>query len=109
LFGEANGSSKLSVETEMQGFKPFRLTDYYLSRTLTLLEQRGVNVLYLTPPLNLSKFDHIKLNVASEFGDYLQAKARTLNHFHVAENVITCWPDEDFGDDAHRNELGAAR
>jgi hypothetical protein len=109
LFGEADGSSKLSVETEMQGFKPFPLVDYYFSRTLTLLEQRGVNVLYLTPPLNQSTFDHIKPDVAPEFVDYLQAKARTLNHFHVAENVITCWPDEDFGDDGHLNELGARK
>ena len=109
LFGSANGSSEVAKEAEMHEFRPFPLVDYYFSKTLTLLDQHGVNVLYLTPPVNHSTYDRIRPEVAPGFLNYLRSKSRTLNHFHIVEDVIPCWPDEYFGDEAHLNKVGASK
>jgi hypothetical protein len=107
LFANANGSSELAPEAEMQDFRPFPLVDYYFSKTLALLDQRGVKVLYLAPPVNQSTYDRVRPGLAPEFLNYLRSKAHALHHFHVAEDVIACWPDEYFGDGGHLNEAGA--
>jgi hypothetical protein len=109
LFARENGSSETAPEAEMQEFKPFPLVDHYFSKTLELLDQHGVNVLYLAPPVNQSTYDRVKPDVAPEFLNYLQSKAGKLNHFHVAEDVTSCWPDEYFGDGGHLNEVGARK
>jgi hypothetical protein len=109
LYGTANGSSEVAKEAAMNDFRPFPLVDQYFSNTLKLLDQNGVNVLYLAPPLNQSTYDRIKPQVTSEFLNYLQSKVRSLDHFHVAEGVIACWPDEYFGDGGHLNEAGARK
>jgi hypothetical protein len=109
LFANANGSSEVAVEAEMQDFKPFPLMDHYFSKTLKLLDQHGVNVLYLSPPVNQSTYNHVKPDLAPEFLSYLRGKAETLDHFHVAEDVMACWPNAYFGDGGHLNEAGARK
>jgi hypothetical protein len=107
LFGQADGSSQLSLESEMTSFKVTRLADYYFSKTLALLDARGVEVIYLNPPLNQTTHDRIGDGLTAEFRDYLRRTSHGLRHVHVMDDVMPCWPDALFGDKAHLNGPGA--
>jgi hypothetical protein len=107
LFGKADGSSQLSSEGEMTGFKATALVDYYFTKTLGLLDAREVEVIYLSPPLNQTTHDRIGDGLAAEFRDYLRRTSRGLRHVHIMDDVLPCWPDAFFGDKAHLNGPGA--
>lgn len=107
LFGEAGGSSDVALEAGMTEFVMPPLVDHYLTQTLEFLNERGVEVIFLTPPVNQATYDHIGSNVATDYLVYLRHRSQGLRHVHILADVIPCWPDQFFGDRAHFNDTGA--
>jgi hypothetical protein len=107
LFGTASGSSEVAVEGANISFRTSPLVDRYFSRTLEMLNERGVRAVFVSIPINHATYARMPGEFNDHFGDYLRSKARQFPNLYVAGPTIPCWPDEFFGDAWHLNAGGA--
>lgn len=107
FFGTADGSNEVAEEGQMTSFAPPKLIDFYFSRTLAMLQARGVQTLFVPVPLN-SATCHAQADAArTQFLLYLRQKSHRFPLFHLVQPPTLCWQDTLFGDRAHVNEAGA--
>jgi hypothetical protein len=106
-FGTADGSNGLADESSMRDFSAAPLSDYYFSKILSVLREKGVRVLYIAMPINQSTYDRIEPEVETGFLTYLRGKEKEFSNFQVIGPAIACWPDAYFGDAWHFNLKGA--
>jgi hypothetical protein len=107
LIGRAPGSSDVASEGHALTYRPSPLVDLYFSRTLALLQEWGVPVIFLTMPVNHATYTRILPKFRDQFAAYLRAKAKQYSVLHVIGPTIPCWPDRFFGDVAHFKARGA--
>jgi hypothetical protein len=107
LYGTDSGSSYPASETEISRYKVSPLVDLYFSRTLALLAEHRIPVVFLSMPVNHATYVQIRPEFRDGFAAYLQDKARQYPGLHVVGPAIPCWPDQFFGDAFHFNARGA--
>jgi hypothetical protein len=107
LFGTASGSSEVAVEGSDVTFRASPLIDWYFSRTLEMLTERGIPVIVVSMPINHATYTRMPAELSDHFGSYLRGKAKQFPGLHVVGPTIPCWPDEFFGDAWHLNARGA--
>jgi hypothetical protein len=107
LFGTAPGSSGVAAEGWDVTYRASPLIDWYFSRTLAMLSERGIPVIFVSIPINHATYGRMPEELSDHFGDYLRSKAKQFPGFHVVGPTIPCWPDEFFGDAWHLNARGA--
>jgi hypothetical protein len=108
LFGNSPGSSDLAGEGLNPVFRTSPLLDLYFSRTLALLADHKIPVVFLSMPINHATYVRMPADFSEQFRSYLQTKARQSPDLHVVGPAIPCWPDKFFGDAWHFNAQGAA-
>jgi hypothetical protein len=107
LFGTGSGSSEIAGEGPNSNFRASPLIDLYFSRTLEMLSERGVKVIFVSIPVNHATYAQMPARLSDSFGVYLRSKAAQFANLHVVGPTIPCWPDEFFGDAWHFNARGA--
>jgi hypothetical protein len=107
LFGTRSGSSDLADEGHNPVYRTSPLIDLYFSRTLALLADRNVPVVFLSMPINHATYARMRSELSEQFHTYLQTKARQWPGLRVVGPAIPCWPDKFFGDAWHLNARGA--
>jgi hypothetical protein len=107
LFGTASGSSEVAAEGMHVTYRASPLIDWYFSRTLEMLAERGIPVIYVSIPINHATYARMPGDLSDHFGGYLRSKAKQFPGLHVVGPTIPCWPDEFFGDAWHLNARGA--
>jgi hypothetical protein len=108
LFGNRPGSSDLAGEGRNPVYRTSPLVDLYFSRTLALLADRGIPVVFLSMPINHATYTRMPPEFSEQFRAYLRTKARQSPDLRVVGPAIPCWPDKFFGDAWHFNAQGAA-
>lgn len=109
-FGTAAGSDVVAGDGHLSQFRPLPVLDWYFDRLLALLNKRGIEVDFVSVPMNDATWQAMQPVVRRDFAAYLDAYAQRYPSFHVIGEVTPHWPDRWFGDGfAHLNPLGAER
>jgi hypothetical protein len=108
LFGQANGVAwPNNEETKLVAFKPSRLLEHYFDRMITLLSQHGIEVVFMSMPVNESTRAGTDPKMLDAFRGFLAATAERHSNFRVVGEFPPVLADEYFGDPEHLNERGA--
>jgi hypothetical protein len=108
LFGQANGAAwPNNEETKLVAFKPSRLLEHYFDRMITLLGQRGIEVAFMSMPVNERTRAGINPTMLEAFRGFLTAKAERHSNFRAVGEFPPVLDAEYFGDPEHLNERGA--
>jgi hypothetical protein len=109
-FGTGAGSDIVAIEGHVDSFRPLPVLDRYFDRLLALLDQRGIETLFLAMPVNEATWRQVQPLFPQQFLAYLTSYERRYPHFHVAADIMPHWPDRLFGDQfCHLNPDGAER
>ena len=94
----------------MDTFRPLPILDYYFDRLLAMLDQHGIEALFIAMPMNEATWNEVRPAVRDQFSAYLSAYERRYKRFHIASDIMPHWPDRFFGDQfCHLNPEGAER
>lgn len=107
LFGTAPGFDGLAGEAFPTRFTVAPVIDNYFTRTLEMLTERHVPVVFLSMPINEATYARMSSVFRLQFADYLHAQARRFPNVLIQEPVVPCWPDAFYGDAWHMNKRGA--
>lgn len=109
-FGTDPGSSTVTVDGNMDGFRPLPILDHYFDRLLAVLDNHGIEARFVPMPINESTWREVKPRMRDAFAAYLAGYARRYQRFHVAPEIMPHLPDRFFGDRfGHLNPEGAER
>jgi hypothetical protein len=109
-FGTDPGSSTVTVDGHMDGFRPLPILDHYFDKLLATLNRRGIETRFIAMPVNEATWREVHPAVRDGFASYLARYERRYPHFHVASEIMPHWPDRWFGDRfGHLNPAGAER
>lgn len=109
-FGDADGSSVITIEGHLRDFHPLPVLDHYFTAMVALLDARGIDTVFLPMPVNDTTFRQIRPALTRGFTAYLTGLARRYPHFHLAGPVIQHRPDAMFGDEfCHMRPSAAVR
>lgn len=107
-FGTATGSHVVALEGHLDGFHPLPILDHYFDRLLALLNEHGIEALFIAMPINEATWSQADPAMRDRFAGYLAAYAQRYPLFHVAGDLMPHWPDRFFGDQfCHLNPEGA--
>lgn len=110
FFGTAAGDSVVAMEGHIDAFRPLPVLDWYFDRTLAMLAARGVEVDFVSTPMNDSTWRCVRPVVAETFAGYLEQYAARYPNLHIVGPLLPHWPDRYFGDVfSHLNPEGSAR
>jgi hypothetical protein len=109
-FGSAAGSAAIAIDGRMEGFRALPILDHYFNNILFLLDQHGIEAMFLPTPVNEATGRMVRPAVREQFAAYLSGYERRYPHFHVAGDLMPSWPNRYFGDEfSHLNPEGAER
>jgi hypothetical protein len=109
-FGTDPGSDAVAVDGHMDRFDPLPILDHYFDRLLTMLDQNGIETLFIAMPTNEATWRQVNPVMRDQFAAYLAGYERRYKHFRVASEITPHWPDRYFGDRfCHLNPGGAER
>ncbi len=109
-FGAGAGSHAVALDGHLDGFRPLPILDHYFDRLLALLNQHGIEALFIAMPINEATWSEVDPAMRRRFASYLAAYERRYPLFHVAGDIMPHWPDRFFGDQfCHLNPEGAER
>ena len=109
-FGIATESHAVALDGHLDGFRPLPILDHYFDRLLALLNEHGIEALFIAMPINEATWTQVDPEMHRRFANYLAAYARHYPLFHVADDLMPHWPDRFFGDQfCHLNPEGAER
>ena len=109
-FGTDPGSHAVAIDGHMAVFQPLPVLDRYFAQLLALLDQNGIETVFVAMPTNDATWSQIRPAVRDRFSAYLAGYERRYAHFRVAADTMPHWPDRYFGDQfCHLNPAGAER
>jgi hypothetical protein len=109
-FGTEPGSDAVAADGHMAEFRPLPILDRYFDQLLALLDQFGIEALFVATPINEATWRQVHPGVRDQFSAYLSAYASRYKRFHIASGIMPHWPDRLFGDQfCHLNPEGAER
>lgn len=109
-FGTDPGSSTVTVDGHLDGFRPLPILDHYFDTLLATLDRRGIEARFIAMPVNEATWREVHPAVRDGFAAYLTRYERRYPHFRVASEIMPHWPDRLFGDQfGHLNPEGAER
>lgn len=110
FFGKDAGSDAIAVDGYLESFAPLPVLDRYFDRLLTILDQSGIDAVFVAMPVNAATWQAVRPAVRSGFSAYLSAYERRYPRFHVDGELMPHWPNREFGDVySHLNPAGAER
>jgi hypothetical protein len=109
-FGTDAGSAAVAADGRIDSFQPSPILDHYFDRLLSVLDQHGIEALFIAMPVNEATWDKVLPGVREQFAAYLSGYERRYKRFHVAAGIMPRWPNRLFGDQfCHLNREGAER
>ncbi|MEX1308285.1 MAG: hypothetical protein AB1Z19_07145 [Eubacteriales bacterium] len=105
-FAQGDYSDELNVETGYARFAPTEVLDGYLNRILMLCEQEGIDVIYVTMPMNAASYAVLSDEYMATYGEYMSALEAKYACFNVLYDLSGA-PNEWFSDASHFNTQGA--
>jgi hypothetical protein len=107
LFGNADSDDWPGGDTHVAEFKPTPLISHYFERTIELLREHDIEVLFMVMPVNPASLAGTKPAVRNAYNGYMAAAAAKHANFHLVGELPPMLDDEYFGDPEHLNERGA--
>ncbi len=109
-FGTAPGSDAVALDGHLDSFRPLPILDHYFDKLLAMLDQNGIETLFIAMPTNQATWRQVHPAMRDQFAAYLAGYERRYKHFHVVSEITPHWPDRFFGDRfCHLNPAGAER
>ena len=109
-FGTDAGSDIVSGDGHMDSFRPSPILDHYFDKLLSVLDQHGIEAMFIAMPVNEATWARVNPAVLAQFAAYLSGYERRYKRFHVAADIMPHWPNRFFGDQfCHLNPEGAER
>ena len=98
-FGKRLGSSRLNTETKHTFFKPSKLINYYLEKTIELANKNSIKVFWYTMPFNKSSFNTVSTTFKKGYNQYIENLVD--KHKITALNTLSYLGDAKFSDPSH--------
>jgi len=98
-FGDADGSSAVTIEGHLHHFQPLPVLDRYFREILAMLDAADIDTIFLPMPVNETTFGQVPPAVSEGFAAYLANYAARYRHFHIAGEIMPHRPDAQFGDE----------
>jgi hypothetical protein len=105
-FGVLGGTVALAPIAHMDEFRPPQLLNEYFQKTISLLNDKNVPVLFMSMPTNQATYEALSLEFHSGLLAYLRS-FELRGNFRIVGDIIPVLPSTEFGDPSHLNPRAA--
>ena len=107
-FGDQPEWRGVGPDGHLAVFRPLPVLNAFFERTVSRLQQSGIEVDYATMPVNEASFDEIEPAAREAYAAYIASFASRYQLFHIVGEPLPRWPANYFGDvGLHLNARGA--